>query len=142
VDARQPIFTPRYCMSDRSRHSPIFIDYTGKRWRRIQRVALAVGVVTTILALVVIVSIVVSPSMPPELPLATANNLTIARATTGKPGRFTKVDRLRTAYRRKLAAAMKQYGTPTSRRPESIPPSNVGTGAAHRAAMPSSPAST
>jgi cellulose synthase/poly-beta-1,6-N-acetylglucosamine synthase-like glycosyltransferase/peptidoglycan/xylan/chitin deacetylase (PgdA/CDA1 family)/spore germination protein YaaH len=128
VDARQPIFTPRYCMSDRSRHSPIFIDYTGKRWRRIQRVALAVGVVTTILALVVIVSIVVSPSMPPELPLATANNLTIARATTGKPGRFTKVDRLRTAYRRKLAAAMKQYGTPTSRRPESIPPSNVGTG--------------
>ncbi len=115
-------------MAERSRHSPIFIDYTGKRWRRIQRIALAVGVVTTFLALVVIVSIVVSPSMPPELPLATANNLTIARATTGKPGRFTKVDRLRTAYRRKLAAAMKQYGTPTSRRPESIPPLNVGTG--------------
>ena len=115
-------------MADRSRHSPIFIDYTGKRWRRIQRVALTIGVLTTVLALVVIVSIVVSPSMPPELPLATANNLTISHATTGKPGRFTKVDRLRTAYRRKLAAAMKQYGTPTSRRPESIPALNVGTG--------------
>ena len=115
-------------MTDRSRHSPIFIDYTGKRWRRIQRVALAIGVVTTVLAVVVIVSIVVSPSMPPELPLATANNLTIARATTGKPGRFTKVDRLRTAYRRKLAAAMKQYGSPASRQPEAIPALNVGTG--------------
>ena len=115
-------------MTDRSRHSPVFIDYSGKRWRRIQRIALAVGVLTTLLAVVLIGSILVSPSMPPELPLATSNNLTIARATTGKPGRFTKVDRLRTAYRRKLAAAMKQYGTPSSRRPEAIPALNVGTG--------------
>ncbi|MDQ2665669.1 MAG: glycosyltransferase [Gemmatimonadota bacterium] len=115
-------------MADRSRHSPIFIDYSGKRWRRIRRLALAVGVLTTVLALVLIGSIVLSPSMPPELPLATANNQTIAHATVGKPGRFTKVDRLRTAYRRKLAAAMKQYGTPTSRRPEAIPALNVGTG--------------
>ena len=115
-------------MTERSRHSPVFIDYSGKRWRRIQRIALAVGVLTTLLAVVLIGSILVSPSMPPELPLASANNLTIARATTGKPGRFTKVDRLRTAYRRKLAAAMKQYGTPTSRRPEVIPALNVGTG--------------
>ena len=115
-------------MTDRSRHSPIFIDYSGKRWRRIQRIALAVGVLTTLLAVVLIGSILVSPSMPPELPLATANNRTIAHATTGKPGRFTKVDRLRTAYRRKLAAAMKQYGTPTSRRPEAVPALNVGTG--------------
>ena len=115
-------------MADRSRHSPIFIDYSGRRWRRIQRIALVVGVLTTVLAVVLIGSILLSPSMPPELPLATANNLTIARATTGKPGRFTKVDRLRTAYRRKLAAAMKQYGTPTSRRPEAVPALNVGTG--------------
>ena len=115
-------------MVDRSRHSPIFIDYTGKRWRRIRRAALALGVVTTILALVLIGTIVLSPSMPPELPLATSNNLTIARATTGKPGAFTKVDRLRTAYRRKLAAAMKQYGAPTSRRPEVIPALDIGTG--------------
>ena len=115
-------------MVDRSRNSPIFIDYSGKRWRRIRRAALAVGVVTTALALVLIGTIVLSPSMPPELPLATANNQTIARATTGKPGAFTKVDRLRTAYRRKLAAAMRQYGTPTSRRPEIIPALDIGTG--------------
>ncbi|MEP7000195.1 MAG: polysaccharide deacetylase family protein, partial [bacterium] len=115
-------------MVDRSRTPPIFIDYTGKRWRRIRRAALAVGVITTVLALVLIGSIVLSPSMPPELPLATANNRTISRATTGKPGAFTKIDRLRTAYRRKLAAAMKPYGTPTSRRPENIPALNIGTG--------------
>ena len=115
-------------MVDRSRHSPIFIDYTGKRWRRIRLAALAVGVVTTALALVLVGTIVLSPSMPPELPLATANNQTIARATTGKPGAFTKVDRLRTAYRRKLAAAMKQYSAPASRRPEVIPALDIGTG--------------
>ena len=115
-------------MVDRRRISPIFIDHSGKRWRRIRRAALAVGVVTTALGLVLIGTIVLSPSMPPELPLATANNLTIAGATTGKPGAFTKVDRLRTAYRRKLAASMRQYGTPASRRPEAIPPLNIGTG--------------
>ena len=95
-------------MVDRSRHTPVFIDYTGRRWRHIRRAALAVGVMTTVLAVVLIGSLVLSPSMPPELPLATANNRTIARATTGRPGAFTKVDRLRSAYRRKLAAAMKQ----------------------------------
>jgi cellulose synthase/poly-beta-1,6-N-acetylglucosamine synthase-like glycosyltransferase/peptidoglycan/xylan/chitin deacetylase (PgdA/CDA1 family)/spore germination protein YaaH len=115
-------------MADRSRHSPVFIDYTGKRWRRIRSVALAVGVITTTIALVLVGSLILSPPIPPELPLATSNNLPIARATTGKPGAFTKVDRLRTAYRRKLAAAMKKYGNPASRRPEYIPAVNIGTG--------------
>jgi hypothetical protein len=104
-------------MVDRSRSSPVFIDYTGKRWRRIRGIALAVGVVTTLLALVVVGTLMLSPPIPPELPLATANDQPIARATTGKPGAFTKVDRLRTAYRRKLAASMKKYGNPASRSP-------------------------
>ena len=115
-------------MVDRSRTTPIFIDYTGKRWRRIRGAALAAGVVTTILALVLVGTLVLSPPMPPELPLATANNQTIARATTGKPGAFTKIDRLRTAYRRKLAQSMKKYGTPASRNPQVIPAYDVGTG--------------
>jgi cellulose synthase/poly-beta-1,6-N-acetylglucosamine synthase-like glycosyltransferase/peptidoglycan/xylan/chitin deacetylase (PgdA/CDA1 family)/spore germination protein YaaH len=113
---------------DRS-HSPIFIDHSGRRWRHIRRAALAVGVLTTVIALVLVGSLVISPPMPPELPLAIANNQPIARATTGKPGVYTKVDRLRTAYRRKLANAMKRYGgSPTSRRPESVPVLNVGSG--------------
>jgi cellulose synthase/poly-beta-1,6-N-acetylglucosamine synthase-like glycosyltransferase/peptidoglycan/xylan/chitin deacetylase (PgdA/CDA1 family)/spore germination protein YaaH len=113
---------------DRSR-SPIFIDHSGRRWRHIRRAALVVGVATTVIALVLVGTLVLFPPMPPELPLAVANNQQIARATTGKPGAYTKVDRLRTAYRRKLAAAMKHYGgAPTSRSPEAVPVLYVGRG--------------
>ena len=110
------------------RLTPIFVDRTGRRWRRIRRAALVAGVATTVIALVLVGSLVLFPPIPPELPLAVANNVPIARATTGKPGAYTKVDRLRTAYRRKLAAAMKRYGGPSSRRPEAVPTLNVGTG--------------
>ena len=116
-------------MSDRSRHVPIFIDTTGKRWRRIRRAALFLGVVTTVLALVLVGTLVLFPPVPPELPLAVANNLPIARPTTGKLGRFSKVDRLRIAYRRKLATLTGQYGKVSSRRPEMIPVIDVSRGA-------------
>ena len=115
-------------MADRFTNAPIFIDHTGKRWRRIRRAALLLGVVTTVLALVLVGTLVLFPPIPPELPLAEANNLPIARAATSKLGRFSKVDRLRIAYRRKLAALTKQYGSPSSRRPEAIPVMNVGSG--------------
>ncbi|HEX9484458.1 MAG TPA: polysaccharide deacetylase family protein, partial [Gemmatimonadaceae bacterium] len=115
-------------MHDSSRQTPVFIDLTGRRWRHIRRAALAVGIVTTTLAVVLVGTLFLTPPIPPELPLATSNNEPIARATTGRPGAFTKVDRLRLAYRRKLAEAMKQYGTPSSRRPETVPMVNVGTG--------------
>src|SRR2546423_15212 len=115
-------------MLDR-RSSPIFIDYTGRRWRRIRRAALVAGVLTTLIALVLVGSLVLFPPMPPELPLAVANNQPTARAPTARPAPSTKAARRRTAYRRKLAAAMKRYGgAPTSRRPEAIPTLNVGTG--------------
>jgi cellulose synthase/poly-beta-1,6-N-acetylglucosamine synthase-like glycosyltransferase/peptidoglycan/xylan/chitin deacetylase (PgdA/CDA1 family)/spore germination protein YaaH len=116
-------------MADRTHHTQIFIDHTGKRWRRIRRAALFVGVVTTVLALVLVGTLVFLPPIPPELPLAEANNKPIARAPARRPGAFTKVDRLRTAYRRKLATLAKQYGVPVSRRPEMVPVLNVGTGA-------------
>ena len=38
------------------------------------------------------------------------------------------MDRLRLAYRRKLAVTMQRYGNATSRQPEAIPVLNVGTG--------------
>src|SRR4051812_8949013 len=100
-------------MPDR-RHSPIFIDYTGRRWRRIRRAVLVSGVVTTAIALVLVGSLILFPPIPPELPLATANEQVIAGRTTGKPGGFTKVDRLRIAYRRRLALAMRRYGQTVS----------------------------
>ncbi len=111
------------------RLTPIFIDHTGRRWRRIRRVALVLGIVTTALAVGLVATLALSPPMPPELPLAVANNLPIARATTGKPGAFTRIDRLRIAYRRKLAAAIRQAGgTAPSRRPDAIPALDVGRG--------------
>ena len=109
--------------------APIFLDHTGKRWRRIRRGALALGMTTTALALVVVGTLLFAPPVPPELPLAVANNLPIARATTAKGGAYTRLDRLRVAYRRKLATVMRQYGgTPISRRPEAVPSLDVGTG--------------
>ena len=110
------------------RLTPIFIDRTGRRWRRIRRVALVFGVGTTIIGLVLVATVALWPPMPPQLPLAVANNLPIARATSGKPGAYTRIDRLRVAYRRKLAAAIKQRGSPPSRPPEAIPALNVGSG--------------
>jgi hypothetical protein len=106
--------------------SPIFIDYSGRRWRRIRRVALVAGVLTTVIALVLVGSLILSPPIPPELPLATANNQVIAGATTGKPGAYTKVDRLRTAYRRKLAALTSIGRTTPTRRSRATTTSSIG----------------
>ena len=36
------------------RHSPIFVDYTGRRWRHIRRAALVAGIVTTAIGLVLV----------------------------------------------------------------------------------------
>ncbi len=116
-------------MSDRSPQPPIFIDATGKRWRRIRSAALVLGVATTMIALVLVGTLVFFPPIPPELPLAQVNNVPIARPASDKLGRFSKVDRLRIAYRRKLATFSSRYGTPVSRRPEMIPVMNVGPGA-------------
>ena len=110
------------------RRSPVFSDHTGRRWRRIRSAALAFGVGTTLIALFLVGSIVLNPPVPPELPLATANNQPIARPTTGKLSPYTRVDRLRTAYRRKLAAIVRKYGSSKSRRPDFVPALDVGAG--------------
>src|SRR5476649_1413950 len=116
-------------VADRSNHAQIFIDNTGRRWRRIRRVALVIGVLTTVLTLVMVGTLVFVPPIPPELPLGSASSKPVARNTNGRPGAFTKVDRLRTAYRRKLATLAKQYGSAVSRQPELVPVLNVGRGA-------------
>src|SRR3954470_9356563 len=113
-------------MADRL--TPIFIDYSGRRWRRIRRTALAIGVVTTVIALVLVASELFFPPIPPELPLATVNDKPIGRPIQRPTTPFTKLDRLRIAYRRKLAASIAGHRTPASRRPEMIPVLDVGTG--------------
>src|SRR4051794_418511 len=108
------------------RIKPVFIDQSGRRWRRIRRAALLLGVATTLIAAGVVVSELFFPPIPPELALATGNGKASERAKLPTP--YTKIDRLRIAYRRKLMETMKRYGNPTSRRPEMVPVLNVGTG--------------
>ena len=50
---------------------PVFIDYSGRRWRRVRRVALIGGVVSTLLGLGVAVSLFLSEGLLPELHPAT-----------------------------------------------------------------------
>jgi cellulose synthase/poly-beta-1,6-N-acetylglucosamine synthase-like glycosyltransferase/peptidoglycan/xylan/chitin deacetylase (PgdA/CDA1 family)/spore germination protein YaaH len=115
-------------VADRSTHAQIFIDTTGRRWRRIRRIALVIGVVTTVLTLIMVGTLVFLPPIPPELPLGTNSKPAARSAATGRPAAFTKVDRLRTAYRRKLATLAKQYGSAVSRPQELVPVLNVGRG--------------
>src|SRR5690349_2356249 len=112
-------------MSDR--HKPVFIDHSGRRWRRIRFAALVLGVATTLIALVLVGSELFFPPIPPELPLASLDAHAAAKLDTKHP--LTQIDRLRIAYRRKLAMTMKKYGSPHSaRRPEMVPVLDVGTG--------------
>src|SRR3954466_5662344 len=112
-------------MSDR--HKPVFIDYSGRRWRRIRFAALLLGIATTMIALILVASELFFPPIPPQLPLASLDARTAAKIETHHP--LTQIDRLRIAYRRKLAMTMKKYGSPhTARRPEMVPVLNVGTG--------------
>ena len=112
-------------MSDR--HKPVFIDHSGRRWRRIRLAALLLGVATTLTALVLVASELINPPDPPELLLAARDSRTVAKLSTRHP--LTQIDRLRIVYRRKLAQTMKKYGSPhASRRPEMVPVLDVGRG--------------
>src|SRR5260221_12515440 len=108
-------------MHDSSRQTPVFIDLTGRRWRHIRRAALAVGIVTTTLAVRLVGTLFLTPPVPPELPPATSNNEPIAPPTTGRPRAFTKKDRRPLAYPPQLAEAMNHDGRPPSLLPRTAP---------------------
>src|SRR5437762_7777371 len=50
-----------------SERHPVFIDYTGRRWRRVRRAVLIGGIVTTIVGLGVALSLFLSDPLVPEL---------------------------------------------------------------------------
>ena len=50
------------------RRSPIFLDETGRRWRRLRRVALVVGVLTSVVAAITLTMVIIPPLLP-EIPL-------------------------------------------------------------------------
>ncbi len=93
-------------------HAPVFIDQSGKRWRRVRRVAVVVGIATTLLGLVLAVSILAPPLLPELHPLQAA---TLHKPVT------TKEQRERNLWKRRLAEAVSHYfNPPRARHPENI----------------------
>jgi cellulose synthase/poly-beta-1,6-N-acetylglucosamine synthase-like glycosyltransferase/spore germination protein YaaH/peptidoglycan/xylan/chitin deacetylase (PgdA/CDA1 family) len=95
----------------------VFLDPTGTRWRRIRRIALAVGIATTLLALVVVVGVLV----PPLLPLWSGD---VAALTNAPPhaSATSRRARERLAARRRLLLALgSARRPPAGLRPELLP---------------------
>lgn len=100
--------------------SPVFIDHSGRRWRHIRRAALAAGVITTLLALVLAVGVLIPPLIP-ELHPGTASSTT--RPLT------SRAERQRLVMKNRLQAALARYGPAlVARRRSRIPVMSVGGG--------------
>jgi hypothetical protein len=97
---------------------PVFIDYTGRRWRRVRRTVLIGGVVSTLLGLGVAVSLFLSEGLLPELHPATLVPETHPMTR--------KQERQRTTLRRLLDRAIARTGAvPAGRHPPPVPRSPV-----------------
>src|SRR5512133_3004518 len=93
----------------------IFTDPSGRRWRRVRRVAVGIGTVSSLLALGLVVSILVPPLLP---------SIKAARIVVGGPRRngFTnsRRERERLSARRRLTAALALRPAPRAERPEHL----------------------
>jgi cellulose synthase/poly-beta-1,6-N-acetylglucosamine synthase-like glycosyltransferase/peptidoglycan/xylan/chitin deacetylase (PgdA/CDA1 family)/spore germination protein YaaH len=79
----------------------VFLDPTGTRWRRIRRIALAVGITTTLLALVMVIGVLV----PPLLPIWSGDVSALTSAAP-HPVATSRQARERLAARRRLLLAV------------------------------------
>ena len=99
-------------MSD---HPHVFIDPSGLRWKRVRRFAVWVGILSTLLALGLVVSIIIPPLLP---------QLRDARRVTGSLKRTglvtSRSERERVVARRRLAAALALHPAPTAIRAERL----------------------
>ncbi|MDB4905903.1 MAG: putative glycosyl transferase/polysaccharide deacetylase [Gemmatimonadetes bacterium] len=102
----------------------IFIDESGRRWRRIRRVAIALGVLTSLIALVIVASLVFPP-IPPEVRLSAPASAAGLRPERNPRVPLTELQRERVSLQRKLRAAVARYGTTPARRAASIPASTI-----------------
>ena len=85
----------------RSSSGAVFLDPTGTRWRRIRRIALAIGIATTLAALVVVVGVLV----PPLLPLW-SGDVTALTSAAPHAAATSRQARERLAARRRLLLAL------------------------------------
>ena len=98
----------------------IFADPTGRRWRRVRRAAMVVGIATTCLALALVGYLLVPPALP---------SIPGVRATRGLAAlpiwRGTKGVREREAARRRLLASLERKPAVPATRPSNIPVQSV-----------------
>ena len=94
----------------------VFLDPSGRRWRRVRRAGLAAGVITTFLAAVVIAGILI----PPLLPGATWTLDPTAPAQLPKFA-VTRSGRERTAWRERLRSYARTVPAPPALRPSRLP---------------------
>ena len=99
-------------------HVAVFIDETGRRWRRIRRLALAVGIVTTLLGLVLAIGILAPPILPELHPVS----VSLRKPLT------TRLQRERNYWHRRFFEAAKRHPIPKAHHPELIPILPVASG--------------
>ncbi|MCX5764628.1 MAG: glycosyltransferase [Gemmatimonadetes bacterium] len=95
----------------------VFLDPSGKRWRTIQRASLAVGLLTTLFGLGIIISFLIPPVLPN---LQDARAQVRAAGQTARP-KTTRREREKTTAQRRLETALSQYMHPPAMRPSQLP---------------------
>ena len=113
ADERPPSLTPPVV--------PVFSDPSGRRWRTLRGAALGLGVATTLLAAVLMLTVLV----PPLLPTTWQPEAVTRAAAAARAPRSVKRDLARIEARKRLLSALAQHHVaPVLRgpRPESIVP--------------------
>ena len=113
----------------------VFIDPSGRRWRRVRGAAIALGVLSTLLAFGLVISIIIPPLLP------TLRDARRAVGATKRTGLITtRSDRERLSARRRLAAALALEPSPVALRPEQLRIAANKKRETQRAAAPASAA--
>ena len=103
--------------------NPIFADPTGRRWRALRRAVLALGVVTTMVTLSLVVYLLVPPVLPKF-----ADGVQASRNLAQLPVyRGTRAAREREAERRRLFSSLEKRPQVPALRPASIPIRSVAS---------------
>ncbi len=95
----------------------VFLDPSGKRWRKIQRVSLAFGVLSTLFGLGIVINFLI----PPILPKLQDARAQVRGAAPPAQLRITRREREKTAAQRRLEAALSRYVHPPSILPSQLP---------------------
>ncbi|MEO7714343.1 MAG: glycosyltransferase [Gemmatimonadaceae bacterium] len=95
---------------------PVFVDPSGRRWRRVRGTALVAGVATTLLAALLVVTVLLPPILPAVAGTRADRELGAAPRWAG-----TRARREHLAARRRLFAALDQERPPPSARSAHLP---------------------